>query len=1232
MAEQKWTAEQTAAIENRGTHLLVSAAAGAGKTAVLVERIICSITDPVKPMDIDQLLVVTFTNAAAAEMRERIGLALIKELEKAPYSQYLQRQLTRLGSASIMTLHAFCLDVLRQYYYCIDLDPVFKMSNEAETALLQAQALENVFEGLYAENDQGFIMLVDMYGGSHDDRKLGEIVLKLYEYSRSNPFPQVWLDAAAEQFTSDALNNFVTSHWAQEICGFLRAQLKGCREKLRQAAQLVQQSPGLDGYTKALDDDIVIIEDMLHILGKGWLALEGSFDDKLSGTLPRIKGCCDDQLKEQVQQMRGEVKKQLRKMRSDFFGRPAGEWQEDLQKLGPVSAALVRLVNAFDREYAALKAAKGLLDFSDLEHKCLEILRGDEVDSLAARDLHRRYAEIMVDEYQDINEVQENILHLVSQRTSGFVPMFMVGDVKQSIYRFRLADPSLFLRKYNTYDQNAQHGRRIDLVHNFRSSATVIDAVNYLFRQLMTPYVGEMTYDRKAELVCGLQAAGDFPAKVEVHLIEKQSAPEQGEFAEENELSEDEENLAGLSAEANIIAQRIAGFIKNKETYQIYDKKIGAHRPLQYRDIVILLRATKGKAEIMLDILRKYEIPVYAEVSGGYFAATEVKIMLSLLQIVDNPRQDIPLAAVLRSPVVGLAAEDLAAIRSCSPQGDYWDAVCTCAGGETILAAKLQAFICLLDSWRTIARRQTLSSLIWQLMQDTGLYEYVGSMPGGLQRQANLRALFDRACQYEKTNFRGLFRFLRFIEMLQRSGTDLGTARALGENENVVRIMSVHKSKGLEFPVVFLADIGKRFNRADLNGPVLCHKDLGLGPDIIDLDHSIRHASIAKKAIQLRLKREALSEELRILYVALTRARETLILVGSLKNLAKFRDQWAGFLPAGHGPLPDWLLEGANSWLDWIAPALARHRDGGALRRNNDNTCAVPLLSEERSQWAIRIWDDQAAGRLPDAVENVDEELSLQVPVDNSNEIDGCDAVNARLNWLYPYKAAQGYPAKLSVSELKRRDSVEDEELCPSPVVFHRPRFLQASTLLTPAERGSAVHLVMQHVNLQGPVDATAINAQINTLVQRQILAEAQAQSVDAAQIAGFFTSPLGRRMCEAKKIWRELHFSRMLEGRSLYPELDDEGVFVQGVIDCMFYDDDGMVLVDYKTDAAGTAVAAETFVAYQRQLAIYAAAVVQITRYPVKEAYLYFITTGETVKIPLLLLPNGSIESYKYT
>jgi ATP-dependent helicase/nuclease subunit A len=1227
MSEQKWTPEQEAAIVTRGCNLLVSAAAGSGKTAVLVERIIRQIMDPVTPVEVDRLLVVTFTNAAATEMRERVGIALVKELEKRPHSTYLQRQLTLLSSASIMTLHAFCLDVLRQYYYCIDLDPGFKMASNTETALLRTQTLEEVFEQRYAADDKDFLMLVEMYGGTRDDLKLGDMVLNLYDFSRSHPAPTKWLQQLIEPFEISDETIFDETTWVKEIRQFIRLQLIGCRERLVSALRLAEGLNGPSVYVATLQADIQCLDDMTDAFHKSWSDFSSALNEKLSGNLPRIKGDYEENIKEKIQLLRNGVKKQLGKIREEYFLRSLDEWLLDISSLQPVVKALVSLVSLFDQEYQRLKQTKCLLDFNDLEHKCLEILQGEStsLSSPAAADLQMRFAEILVDEYQDINEVQETILRLVAKDSDDSRNMFMVGDVKQSIYRFRLAEPGLFLHKYNNYhDEGSSLNRRINLACNFRSRRGVVEAVNYLFRQIMTPFIGEICYDERAELVLGAKYESECSVEpVEVHLIERYVPTVDDTHTDLEADNTDADELEGFALEANLIARRIKELMSGPEVVRIYDKESQSYRTLQYRDIVILIRAVKGKADVLLDVFRHYDIPAYGDLNTGYFEATEIQIMLSVLQIIDNPRQDISLASVLRSPIYGLQAADLATIRNCAPAEDYWDAVCLYAKQDDMLGEKLSRFLLQLESWRTLARHQPLSELIWQLYRDTGFYDYAGCMPGGLQRQANLRSLYDRARQYEQTNFRGLFRFLRFVERLRKSGSDLGTARSLNENEDVVRIMSIHKSKGLEFPVVFVANIGKQFNIMDLNQPALCHKELGFGPDVVDIERRIRYPSLAKRALQHRLRQETLSEEMRILYVALTRARERLILVGSVRRIDKQTSLWCDWIDYREPILPDWMLAHAKSWLDWLGPALVRHEHGAVLRSHGGNDASLQnLVRNGNSCWSVKVCNSVDVKTLEKKAETTAGTLWEKISEGERLPADLLTAqypeIQRRLDWIYPFSASLGCPAKLSVSELKKTnfELPEDSEPLIQPVAFNRPRFLQVQTGLTSLERGSAVHLIFQHLDYQAGIDETGISKQIQELILRDLLTEEHARSINISEIAAFFQIPLGKRLAQAENVFREMKFSITLDAARIYPGVEHESIFMQGVVDCLFSEENGLILIDYKTDQAGHRIHRDLMSGYYKQLHLYAEAVEKLLHLPVLESYLYFVTTQEAILV----------------
>ncbi|MCC2685233.1 MAG: addA, partial [Paenibacillaceae bacterium] len=899
--DSRWTDDQWAAITERGGNLLVAAAAGSGKTAVLVERIIRLISDESRPVDVDQLLVATFTNAAAAEMRERIRDALERELRDRPDADHLRRQLALMNRAQITTLHSFCLEVIRRYFQLIPLDPGFRIANETEAQLIRLDVLEQLLENMYnnCEEGDGFWQLADWFGGDRGDDSLYRLVQQLYDQARSMPWPEAWLRSMAEMFHPDSAGERL-ERWQRSLLNDVRLELQGALEEIAQAASIAQSPGGPEPYLDNLNDEWTKLAELLQHTENGWDDLFSTFQSPIFGKLKACRGDkYDKDLQEQVKKLRDLAKERWGKLREELFVRSSPEYEAELSALSPAMDALVELVSAFSQRYSEAKASKGLVDFADLEHYCLHILRDPESDanlmapSAAALEFQRQFVEVLLDEYQDTNQVQEAIVALISRDQPG--NRFMVGDVKQSIYRFRLADPGLFLQKYRAYRHYASNqpeheeresdapeasGRRIDLAQNFRSRAEVVDGVNFIFSQIMNERVGEIAYDDKARLVLG---AADYPdpahpdmegfeadftlidrstdsSDSEGNLASSQADEEAQEQSDNSEEGEDPNDLNNAQLEARYIANRIQtwmgqeGSANNGATgrLEVWDKSAKQMRPLQYRDIVILLRATQTWAPTIIEELRMQGIPAYAELGTGYFAAIEIEVMLSLLKIVDNPYQDIPLAAVLRSPIFGVSAEQLAHIRiyagGAGGKIPFYDAVLTYAGWDSTsvsrvhpqlpvneaLREKIQEFLFRLERWRRDARLGALADLIWKLFDDTGYYDFVGGMPGGVQRQANLRALYDRARQYEATSFRGLFRFLRFIERMKETGGDLGTARALGEQEDVVRIMSIHKSKGLEFPVVFVAGLSKQFNRQDLNSHFLLHKDMGFGPKYID--------------------------------------------------------------------------------------------------------------------------------------------------------------------------------------------------------------------------------------------------------------------------------------------------------------------------------------------------------------------------------------------------------------
>ena len=1267
-----WTDEQWQAIVRRDENLLVAAAAGSGKTAVLVERIIRRISEGPEPADVDRLLVATFTKAAADEMRERIREALERRLEAEPHNEHLRRQLAYIHRASITTLHSFCLEVIQQHYRLAGLDPSFRIGNETEMELIRREVLEAVFEEQYAEcpPDSDFWKLVDSYSGERTDEPLYRLVDQVYEFSRSHSWPEHWLKQAAEAFEGDG------AEWQRSLRRDVLLELSGVRQLLLEALKLCTRPGGPSPYAETFRQEAEAVGQAMQAAGHGdWQSLYGRMHQVEFGRLKPCRGKeYDAALQEQAKALRDQAKKQFAALKEECFGRTPEQHLEDCRRTAPLMRELVRLVNLFARRYEQAKRDKGLLDFSDLEHCCLRVLRapesapGREIPSEAALSYREQFVEVLLDEYQDTNQVQEAIVSLISRESPG--NRFMVGDVKQSIYRFRLADPGLFMQKYRAYPSAAgaqthpepapPEGRRIDLARNFRSRKPILDGVNFLFRQLMTPAVGEMAYDEAARLVPGarfpeshLQRREDLFIDV---LLLGRSEPEGAGSVTESPPAGDpdepeppsEEDASTAQLEARMIALQIKRLMggDGRPPFMVTDKKSGGLRPVTYRDMVILLRSTRDLAPVMIEELRLAGIPAYAELSTGYFSAVEVEIMLSLLKIIDNPYQDIPLAAVLRSPMVGLSEEELAGIRAEGTGLSYFDAVLAYVRSERAeepLKKKLLQFLDNLALWRREARQSPVSDLLWRILRMTGFYDAAGAMPGGHQRQANLRALYDRARQFERTSFRGLFRFLRFIDRLREQGGDLGTAGAIGEQEDVVRIMSIHKSKGLEFPVVFLAGLGKTFNMQDLNGPFLMHKELGFGPKRVDTGLNISYPTLAHLAVRKRLRLETLAEELRVLYVALTRPREKLILIGTVRDLPRAAEKWAMAADHAEETLPDGLLAGARCYLDWIGPALIRHPDAAALREmaGLPQGSTPKWMDGEPSRWNIFVQGTEGLAQAAAGRDARDETIMRAIyraePV--YHLYSGLtEDIERRLEWRYPYEQASAYLTKASVSEMKRRIAADErriewedaaplaevaghpEEMSYRKTLLARPRFMEERNM-TPAERGTLVHAVMQRLPLDLEADGEAVKRWLADEVRAGRLPAQAENEADAESIAVFLRSDLAARMRASADVRRELPFSFGIPAYRIYRDADEavarETIVIQGVIDCLFREPDGWVLIDYKTDSLWKADALEEARRrYELQIRLYREAVGSILRQPVKEAYLYMFDGAHALRM----------------
>ncbi|NUH83134.1 helicase-exonuclease AddAB subunit AddA [Bacillus firmus] len=1239
-----WTDDQWKAIMAKGQDILVAAAAGSGKTAVLVERIINKIIADEDPINVDELLVVTFTNASAAEMRHRIGEALEKAINDNPRSAHLRKQVSLLNRASISTLHSFCLEMIRKYYYMTDIDPGFRIADETEAQLLRDEVLEELFEEEYGkEGNEGFFALVDTFTNDRSDTALQDIIRDLYDFARSNPSPDQYLDSIVEMYNVDGVSSLEQLPFVRSLLEDIDLQLKGAKQLLEYGLELTKLPGGPAPRAENFIADLHVVNTLIEAKKDSWTML---YEAMQSWSFGRAKTCkgdeYDEELVEKAKKLRDQAKKIITGLQEELFFRRQESFMRDMAEMKPHIEELVSLVKAFSIRFEQIKTEKGLVDFADLEHYCLEILsspdeEGRLLPSDAALVCRNQFKEVLVDEYQDTNMVQEAILQLVTADSEENGNLFMVGDVKQSIYRFRLAEPNLFLGKYTRFDRDGERaGLRIDLARNFRSRKEVLQGTNYIFKQIMGTSVGEIEYDQAAELIKGAPYSEDQEHPVELAIIDLEGNEKSEPEPESMDEGFDSEDLAQSQLEASYMASKIKEIIGNRQ--EVYNTKTHSGRPAKYRDIVILLRSMTWAPQIMEEF-KQQGIPVYANLSSGYFEATEVAIMMSLLKVIDNPYQDIPLASVLRSPILGLTEEELAQIRIHNKRGSFYEALTSfCRNHPTLetgeLYEKVRPFFDTLEEWRVMARQGSLSELIWHLYRETRFYDFVGGMPGGKQRQANLRALYDRARQYEATSFRGLFRFLRFIERMRDRGDDLGAARALGEQEDVVRLMTIHSSKGLEFPFVFIAGLARSFNTMDLKKPYMLDKEFGFAAKYVNAEKRISYPSLPQITFKRKKKMEMLAEEMRVLYVALTRAKEKLYLVSSVKSADKKLNKW---LQASEHK--DWLLNeydraSATSYLDWIGPALVRHRECEALRGEVPVNPLVPGdILEHPSCWNITIIKSEEAAVLPEEVNEGETDLlklvyeGKTVPAESAYK----DKVEEQLSWKYSFKQAAQARSKQSVSEVKRQREIFSEEDSGTELIrkiskpmLSRPRFMQEKSL-SPAERGTAMHAVMQHIDFSRPATVERISSKMDEMVHNELLTEEQRSSIEPQLIVQFFETELGQRIVQAKSVRREVPFSLSFPAREIYSDWqgEDEPVLIQGIVDCVFEDEHGLVLLDYKTDGisgrfkGGFAEARPVLEnRYKIQIDMYTRALEQILKREVNERYLFFFDGAHTIKL----------------
>ena len=1228
----KWTTEQQQVIDLRNRNILVSAAAGSGKTAVLVERIIQKITDRNHPVDIDKLLVVTFTKAAAAEMRERIGNAIETLLEKYPEDENLRKQQTLIHNAQITTIDSFCLFVVRNHFEEIGLEPNFRIADQGEIKLLEMDVLNEVFEqeflrakeqGQAVHNGDSFLQLIDAYSDKRSHKAVKDMVYKIYSQSSSSPWPKEWMTSLVEPYKVDTVEELLNTQLMQGIFVYVKTMLMDMPARLERLREIALEPDGPMKYADTITADLELFDGLKEIEDFEELCEFCSKLESSMKSLSAIRNFTGDSLKKDaVSGGRNALKKEVKDMRERYFSMSFAELVQQLKRMQPMAEELVRLATVYLKAMEQKKEEKHLMDFSDIEHAALRILVDEETKELrpTAYELKKQFEEIMIDEYQDSNQVQEEIMCAISLESEGRYNMFMVGDVKQSIYHFRLARPELFMEKYATYDLTDSNKQRIDLHKNFRSRKEVLDFTNDMFYKIMDTDLGNVAYDEDAVLNLGAVYPERLDMKAEVLLFETEPVQE-SDAVEKTETEKSsswfkEEDFTKRQLEARMIAEKIKDMKKN---LQITDKKTGEQRSIKNSDIVILLRSLMGWGNDFVSVLEDCGIPAHVSTSTGYFSAIEVQTVLAFLKILDNPYQDIPMAAVLKSPIVGLDNEELAELSLTEECHSFAEAALKQM--EMAEEGKLYQFGRLYQRLRKKVIDTPIHHLLEMVLEETGYGDYVKALPAGSQRKANLDMLIEKAIAYEKTSYKGLFHFVRYIDQLQKYEVDFGEADVTGENEDVVRLMTIHKSKGLEFPVVFVAGLSKQFNEMDSRDKMAIHPDMGLGLDEVQVSPRTKRKCLLRSEIADRIRRDNLGEELRVLYVALTRAKEKLILTGTVKNREKVFESYSGNITPKQ-PLSFSQRVKAKSYLDWIAPAVMSYPEKYAF----DFFTARDLVLAEVEQRVEKIISKQ--------------ELLTQIAEADENLV---KAFQESFAYQYPYLQEMHKKSKYSVSELKhasmveKYDRMEGEVEVPDFLQEEREPYVPAFALKwleadveqaslhgeadveqgslhgeiaskqdkyvmdvhgnvvnRGALRGTAVHRVMECLDFKKILEVDIANddaikafleIEIARMLEKEQVTQEMIDLVSMKKLIDFVKNPVSLRMASADEkgdLFREKPFV-----------MEHEGVLVQGIIDVFWLEEDKIVVLDYKTDRVQTAD--ELKARYETQLNLYADALCRI-------------------------------------
>ena len=1223
MSERKWTTEQMQAIKLKGANILVSAAAGSGKTSVLVERIVNKIIND--GVDIDKILVVTFTNAAASEMRQRLMDAIYAKIDEKPSDQNLQRQLMLINKANISTIHSFCLNVIRNNFFEIGISNNFRVADSTEIEIMKQEVIEDIFDDEYESQNKDFTKLLDKYASYNDDSKLKELILRIYEFIQSDPFPDKWLQNAVESYNikyeeksniedikleqalskdEENLNkqndinsiiDFSNTNWGKIIVDKVKETLQDCKINLEAAIQEVDTYPNLIDFISVLKTDL---QDVEQIQTNLWDKLYQDLNSKAWQSWPRKSKMSEEEkeAKERAKAIRDLAKANFTELQK-LVRTNSKETTSDINAMYTTLKAIQNLVLKFEKEFAKRKREKNIVDFNDIEHLALKILVDDDGNPT---EIAKKYDfnEIEIDEYQDSNSVQEYILNSVSNGHN----IFMVGDVKQSIYKFRQANPKLFMSKYNEYklpenneNRDIKQNTKILLYKNFRSRKNILDITNLVFNNIMSKKLGEIEYTEEEALNLG--ASFDEPTidcETELNIIETN---------DESSETEDYEVIENAALEARLVAKKI------KEL-----NKAG----VPYKNMTILLRSPKSVANIYEKELMDAEIPVFSDITTEYLNTIEIDTVMSLLKIIDNPLQDIPFVTVLRSEIGGFTDNELIEIRLVDRNISYYRAFEKAKDSNEIrseLKEKIIQFANLLKDLKEEEKTKPLDELIWDIYNKTGYYHYVGLMPDGTLRQANLKKLFEKAREYEKISLKGLFNFILFMEKVGTSSGSIDSARIIGENDDVVRIMSIHKSKGLEFPIVFLCNANKKFNLKDMNEKIVLDNNLGIGANyIVD---GIEFPTIAKDAIKIKANKEAISEEMRVLYVALTRAKEKLIIVGTSDNVEKklgekvdeINKYYKFTKPEKLNPK---LVEKYKTYLDWLE-LVYKYNDNSFMNLNIVNK--TELTGEEFQN------KEQEENRKHKA------EIIKEINEHKINK-EEYEKIDKMLNYTYEYEKDVELPTKTSVTALKTLRSNKNakiQELDIDPIsekyayeeydISKRkvPSFAQDKKL-SGARRGTIVHLILSKITNEKSLNE--VSNLIEKLVARNAITEEEKSLIDMKIIENYLNSKLYNEILQAKEVHRETPFYLNINSGEIY-EGTNEPILVQGVIDLYFISkDDELVLVDYKTDYIKENAEKELKEKYKSQLDLYKRALEKALKRKVDKAFIYSTSLNECIEL----------------